>query len=158
MSFHYYKGEKLFDESLMKLRKEIGSKRIMCTEFGMTSYVSSILPFGHTENEQAIYVQQIVNQLDIAEIDYFIWNLYDYPSIDANIFGKKPWIISAQKEMGLIDQSGKRKKVVSVLLNEDHHVRVFEDVLKPYILVYLFIFLVMLIIGFLLRKHFLSSR
>ena len=105
-SFHLYKDieeERINFQALKS--KELG-KPLYISEFGKTTYLAQLLPFGSTMKEQAIYVREVMAFMEQESIEHYaFWTLYDFDEAPKEVIGWKPWIRKAQANMGLINNS-----------------------------------------------------
>ena len=110
LSFHIYKNIETERQEIESLKAKNLGKPLYVSEFGKTSYQSTLLPFGSTAKEQAIYTKQILDCLNEEEIDHFAyWTLHDFTKAPKEVIGSKPWIRNAQKSMGLVKDGNKLK-------------------------------------------------
>ncbi len=119
LSFHSYKKPEELGLYLDSVQYKHPDKLLVLSEFGMSSYESSVFPFGKTQAQQAIHVKEVLNILkEKGAVPYFLWTLYDYPEVSGSVAGGRPWQVGAQKEFGLFDTSGQPKEVLKVLQNQ----------------------------------------
>ena len=134
-SFHLYGDIDLHQTHLQKLKKEEKIIRpLYLSEFGQTTFRSKFLPFGSTEKQQAIFTRNVLNFMAQENIDHYAyWTLHDFKKAPKEIIGWKPWIRSAQENMGLITRAG-TKKITSKNFTEGEYKfeeLTFLDKLKP---------------------------
>jgi len=124
VSFHYYKKPNNFFESYKKLKSKT-DKSIIVQEFGKHSYNSFWFPFSNTEVSQAAYYKEMQKQFKLVDsINFVSWTLYDFPKIDASVFGILPHKIQPQKNYGIIDVHGNYKEASKFVLNSNEKIDV----------------------------------
>lgn len=110
ISFHYYKKPTDLKNTLKLLQKEITSKQVVLTEFGLSSYSGFWNLFSGSEANQAAYYKTMQQQLKEENISFMSWTLYDFNKIPKEVVGKLPWRRNAQEHFGFINKNGKKKK------------------------------------------------
>lgn len=108
VSYHEYGDASTVSERFDNLRSLAGSKPIIVTEIGSSSY-NLILGFPSSEAKQADLIGKILPQLTQAD-GIFIWALNDFSTVDSNAVGTSPWSRLIQSQFGLFDGSGNIKK------------------------------------------------
>lgn len=115
VSFHYYKKPSEFIKAYNNLKTKT-TKPIVVQEYGKHSYNSFWFPFSNTESTQALYYQKMQEQFNqLGHVNYLSWTLYDFPKIDASVFGRTPWKTNPQKNYGIINTNGNLKQVSKFL-------------------------------------------
>jgi len=151
ISFHSYKNIGEEQRGIEALKTKVQDKEMFISEFGKTSYRSWLLPFGSTENEQALYCQKMLELMEDSNIRHFAyWTLHDYEKAPSEVFGWKPWIKKSQEQMGIIRENGDAKKVYRTFENLEGTAfrKTISDYCKPfYLIATLFLLLFILIIG-----------
>ncbi|MGG8497477.1 glycoside hydrolase family 2 TIM barrel-domain containing protein [Tenacibaculum sp. TC6] len=109
ISFHYYKSPEKFKDAYLMV-KEKTNKPIVIQEFGRHSYNSIWNLYSHSEKKQAAYHKEMQTNFKSLGVKHFVsWTLYDFPEIDASIFGRAPYKTGPQKHYGFIDVNGQLK-------------------------------------------------
>ncbi len=109
ISFHYYDELKTLEKKYKDLKSKVNSKRIVLTEFGLSSYSGFWKPFASSKNKQAKYHEEIQKILSRNNMSFMAWTLYDFEYIPSNIVGSLPWRRAPQKKFGFIDSKGRKK-------------------------------------------------
>lgn len=109
VSFHYYKSKEKFTSAYQTLVAEVGDKPVVLQEFGLSSYQGWWNPFGHSEEDQAMYYKTMQNSFKTNEVQFMSWTLYDFEHIPVSVVGRLPWRQHLQKKYGFIDINGKEK-------------------------------------------------
>lgn len=108
VSFHYYGaadqlatwGQTLIDHSQ--------GRPLALTEFGLPTW-NSVFPGGHTEQEQARYIADVLDASSEVGIDAtMVWTLWDLAEAPGDA-GIKPWKTGPQKALGLLRADGTPK-------------------------------------------------
>ena len=103
-SFHLYKDIEEERVNFQVLKDKKLNKPFYISEFGKTTYLAQLLPFGSTKKEQAIYVHEVMEFMQQESIEHYaFWTLYDFDEAPKEVIGWKPWIRNAQANMGLVD-------------------------------------------------------
>lgn len=124
VSFHYYKKPSKFIETYNTLKAKT-TKPIVLQEYGKHSYNSFWFPFSNTESTQALYYQKMQEQFSqLGNINYISWTLYDFPEIDASVFGRIPWRTNPQKNYGIINTNGDLKEVSKFLTSSNKNEKI----------------------------------
>lgn len=109
VSFHYYEDLDDLDNSIETLEMEVPHKKILMSEFGLSSYNGLWNPFGDSEKDQANYHKQAQKIIAKHELQYISWTLYDFANIPKEVVGRLPWRKNTQKHFGFIDLNGAKK-------------------------------------------------
>lgn len=150
VSFHSYKTIEKEEKGIQALKSKIEAKPMFISEFGKSSYRSAILPFGSTENEQAVYTQDMLKLMEDEDVEHYaFWTLYDFEKAPSEVFGWKPWIRKSQAQMGVLTKDGEAKSVLRSFKPSKREVfkMTFQDHIKPFYIWCWLLFL--LFLGFL---------
>ncbi len=117
VSFHSYKSPEELAYGIEVLRKKMGEKPLILEEFGLSTYRGFWAPFGKNEEEQSTYFAQIREVLrKKGNIPYIAWTLYDFADVPTEVVGKMPWNRYPQKGFGVLNDVGKPKKGLEILV------------------------------------------
>lgn len=98
---------------LADVRAIAGSKPVMVTEIGASSY-DMVFGFPSSSTSQADALASRLAAL--AQSDgVFIWTLHDFPSVDPTAVGASPWVRRLQSAFGLIAIDGSEKPAAEVV-------------------------------------------
>lgn len=151
VSFHSYRSTEEERKHIKLMKAKVKDKDFLISEFGRTSWRSNLIPFGTTENEQAVYTQKMLKMLkEEGILHYAYWTLNDFEVAPSYVFGMKPWIKESQKQMGIIRTDKSLKKTAEVFISngETNFEKSFWDIVKPFYI----LFFIGLIVGlFILR-------
>lgn len=160
ISFHFYEQPSLLTSQINALRQKVDpEKPLWLTEFGKSSLNSFFFPGGASEAEQAAYIQNVLFYAQEAGVNSnFVWTLHDFQRIPGGVFGWKPWIKKAQKQFGLVNAAGIKKKSAQVILDQEQISdtrNTWAWLLKPfYFTCLLVLFLVVLLARRISRGYF----
>jgi endo-1,4-beta-mannosidase len=116
VSFHCYTEPGDFRYRLEELRKRVGEKPLLVSEFGMPTYRSLFVRGGKTEQEQAAYYQDVLQLLaEKGNIPFIAWTLHDFGELPDEVFGSSWRAKVPQKNFGLYRKNGQAKPVCEVL-------------------------------------------
>ena len=149
-SFHLYGDIDQHHKHLRKLKEQNKIiKPLYLSEFGMTSYRSTILPFGSTKKQQAVFTKEVLEFVNEEKIDHYaFWTLHDFKEAPKEVIGWKPWIRKAQENMGLIGIDGIEKPVLNNFTDgtdEIESLRWYEQTQPIYLIIPLLLILLYLI-------------
>lgn len=157
LSFHFYKSPKLLKEDLLFLKKNAPEKKVVVSEYGKSTYLSKIFPFGNSKNSLFKALLSVHTALEDNHIPAYFWTLYDFKEVASDVAGKMPWQKNPQKFFGIIDVDGKPKDAMKIF---EHKAATFKpsliDRIPPFVLTYLFLgaVFVLIIIYFKKLKQF----
>jgi hypothetical protein len=109
ISFHYYEGLEKLSASVQKLRNKIPNKPLVMQEFGISSYNGFWKPFGSSKKDQANYHKRAQELIEVNNLQFMSWTLYDFEKIPVGVVGSLPWRKNPQKKYGFITKSGEKK-------------------------------------------------
>ncbi|WP_153796736.1 cellulase family glycosylhydrolase [Foetidibacter luteolus] len=110
VSFHSYKEPAELATNIDSLQQRVNNKPLVLEEFGMSTYRGLWSPAGNNEEDQAAYftkVKQVLHQK--GDIPLFVWTLYDFKEVPANVTGSMPWRRNPQKNFGIVTVDGRVK-------------------------------------------------
>ena len=110
-AFHFYQDPKELDKALDRDFE----KPVLLEETGLHSFNAWWYPFKKSESDQANYTQEVLDIIEEHNISYTWWTLYDFKKIPDNVVGKVTWRKGIQKNFGLIDKGGRKKKAFDLL-------------------------------------------
>ena len=160
LSFHYYKKASNFSKEYAALRVKT-RKQLVLQEFGKHSYNSFWFPFSNTEIDQAVYYKKMQEQFRQSSLNNFVsWTLYDFPNIDASVFGNLPQKINPQKKYGFIDVNGNKKEAAKFIIHANNKLdnSLFGSFNKFYICLLLIIIILILFYKYKVRKRYSTRR
>jgi len=108
VSYHYYRDPKSLALDMLKLKAEV-KKPLLLGEFGIPSNKKWYMPRGHSKIDQSDYLKKMKREMEINDVPYLLWTLYDFDEIPTEVFGYKKWAHSKQKYFGLMDCNGEKK-------------------------------------------------
>ncbi len=117
VSFHFYIDLNLFEETYLKLKKEVGDKQVVVGEFGLSSYDGFWYLNGNDENDQANYHKTIQEYFKKYDLGFASWTMYDFKEVPNAVLGWKPWLKNLQKRYGFIDEKGNKKPAFKYIVN-----------------------------------------
>lgn len=109
ISFHYYEPLEKLDADLTSLKKKVGEKELVLTEFGLSSYSGFWNMLGSSDQTQEAYHKEAQKLLTKNELPFMSWTLYDFESVPEEVTGTYPWRRYPQKQYGFLDSKGKKK-------------------------------------------------
>jgi len=115
VSFHYYLEPSEFAQTYKALRKSVGGKPILLSEYGYSSYSGFWNLFTGSEKQQASYYEVMQAQLNKEEIPFLFWTMYDFDEVPNTVVGNLPWRKQRQKYFGIISVDGERKPAFEYL-------------------------------------------
>ncbi|PKH51547.1 glycosyl hydrolase family 5 [Tenacibaculum sp. Bg11-29] len=109
ISFHYYESLENLSTSIQELRNKIPNKPLVMQEFGISSYNGFWKPFGSSKKDQANYHKKAQELIELNNLQFMSWTLYDFEKIPKSVVGSLPWRKNPQRKFGFITKSGKKK-------------------------------------------------
>ncbi|WP_237275413.1 glycoside hydrolase family 2 TIM barrel-domain containing protein [Tenacibaculum ovolyticum] len=109
ISFHYYENLENLSTAVQELREKIPNKPLVMQEFGISSYNGFWKPFGSSKKDQANYHKKAQKLIELNDLQFMSWTLYDFEKIPKSVVGSLPWRKNPQKKFGFITKSGKKK-------------------------------------------------
>ncbi|MCA9837251.1 MAG: hypothetical protein KC422_10050 [Trueperaceae bacterium] len=109
ISLHHYLSPEALKERLESASTY--NKPVLLEEFGFHSWELK-LPDPHTEREQALYYQEVLELARQAKAGWLAWTLYDLAE------GDMPGGRRVERHLGLLKSDGQSKEVIRVLQGE----------------------------------------
>ena len=114
VSFHHYAPADELPQVVAEIRSAQPGTPLMLTEFGLPTW-NTVLPNGHTEQEQAAYFADVLTIAAILDLDGVLaWTLWDLAFAPPDA-GKFPWHTGPQTRLGVIRPDGTEKPAAALL-------------------------------------------
>ncbi|PTQ68355.1 hypothetical protein [Celeribacter persicus] len=113
VSYHDYAPVEGARERLAAVQVQVGDKPVVITEIGVSSY-NAVFGFPGSERGQAKMLEARLAALSEAQ-GVMLWTLHDFPNVDVQAVGAKPWVRRQQSAFGLIREDGTEKPAAEVV-------------------------------------------
>lgn len=112
VTYHDYGQISGTAQRLAKVREIAGSKPVMLTEIGHSSF-AMLGGLPGSPEKQAQQLDERLSALGTAD-GLFIWTLNDFPDPDPAAVGASPWVRALQSQFGVIDAQGMNKPAARI--------------------------------------------
>jgi Cellulase (glycosyl hydrolase family 5) len=144
VTFHYYAAASALQQSYAALRASAPNRPIVLGEYGLSTWDSLFVPFGHSEGDQQAYYADVLTAIRRTDsAGTLAWTLYDFSKVPADIAGRWFWKSDPQGRYGLLNVDG-TPKPAAALVRPGASLKVarppiWQRVLKPFWLLVLMI-------------------